>query len=373
MRRFPTRQLRKVLNLSFFRPTSPPAEAKRGAALPPGTMVYIGEEREGPVDISAITYHKDGFTEQASVGLGELPHLLTAPGVSWINLDGIHDLDTINQFASQVGLHPLTKEDIVDTTLQPKIERSEGYLHLALKMFSVREQTGKIDIEQVNLILGKSFVISLQEKTEDVLEPIRNRIRTGTGRVRKKQADYLFYAIADIIASHYLIAISHIARQIDYLEEEMADKANPSQLTEISTYLKTLLHLRRYIAPLREQIILLQRQPVSLIGNDMAPYLHDLEELLSKSLSEIDTYRDILKNLNDQYLGMASHKMNEVMKVLTIVSTIFIPLSFLAGLYGMNFTNMPELTSPNGYPILLVVMGVITVGMLVYFRVKKWL
>lgn len=367
-----TRRLRKALSLNFFIPERSQQEAKKQANLPPGTMVYIGQEREGAPRLSAWSFTPDTLEEEVGDSLDSIMEHVNNPMVTWVNIDGIHDIDLVNEITRRFRLHPLTREDIVNTTQIPKIEGYEDYLYLTLKMFSVEESTGKIDIEQVNLVLGPTYVMSLQEKTEDVFEPIRSRIRQAKGQVRKQQSDYLFYALIDIIVSNYLIVINHLARKIDELEAEITDEPRQDHLNDIAMYKKTVLYLRRFITPLKEEILILRRDLHPLIHEGTYPYFNDLLDLLGQCLSELDTYRDTLKNLSDQYLAMASHKMNEVMKVLTMVSTVFIPLSFLAGLYGMNFDHMPELHYEAGYPILLYVMGAITIGMLVYFRVKRW-
>lgn len=367
-----TRRLRRVLSLNFFIPQKNSQQAKKEASLPPGTMVYIGKEREEDPQITVWCYDAAHLEEQVEENLEGIMSQVENELVTWVNIDGVHDIELVNDITTRFKLHPLTREDIVNTTQIPKIEGYDEYLYLTLKMFSVEEKTGKIDIEQVNLVLGKTYVLSLQEKTEDVFEPIRDRIRLAKGQVRKKQSDYLFYALIDIIASNYLIVINHLARKIDELEADITDSPRESHLNDIAMYKKTLLYLRRYISPLREEILILKREHHPLIHTKTYPYFNDLLDLLGMCLSELDTYRDTLKNLSDQYLAMSSHKMNEVMKVLTMVSTIFIPLSFLAGLYGMNFDHMPELHYQEGYPTLLYVMGGVTVAMLVYFRVKRW-
>ncbi len=310
MRRFPSRALQRVLRPNFFTLRKNTSEAKKEASLPPGTMVYVGEERTGKSEISLVAYTTEFVDDFKEQDLDELMAHVKKDQVTWVNIDGIHDISLINEVSERFQLHPLTREDIVNTMQIPKAEVYENYQ---------------------------------------------------------------FYALLDIIASHYLIAINHLARQIDTLEEGMADQPGASHLANIAEFRKTLLYLRRYVAPLRDQVLLLQRGHSSLIRHKIKPYFQDLQDLLTQALADIDTYRDILKNLSDQNLALSSYRMNEVMKVLTIVSTVFIPLSFIVGLYGMNFAHMPELDWKYGYPMVWGVMILATGGMLVYFRVKKWM
>lgn len=357
--------------LSFFTNNS---STKVGT--PPGTVVYIGEPRTHQVSLSVYRYNEQKLytpDETASDGW-TLQHHGEEPWVSWINIDGIHDSILIKEIGQAYQLHPLILEDIANTTQRPKLEEYDNGFYLVLKMISYKKETKELDIEQVSLYLGQDYVLTFQEKPEDVLDPIRTRLQKNQGRLRKKGADYLFYALVDVIISNYFLALEGIEDQINELEERINEDVSMELIQDIQRMKKTLIFLNKSVFPLREVIGRMERlDELNLIHPKTILFFRDLQDQLFHILDLAETFKDILSNLHDLHLALNGHKMNQVMKVLTIVSTIFIPLTFIAGIYGMNFQFMPELSWKNGYFLVWGLMGMITVGLLVLFKKKSWL
>jgi magnesium transporter len=341
--------------------------------LPPGTLVSLGEEKAEKIGISLIDYDEANFEEKEIKGVEECFPFKNKPTVTWINIDGIHDIEIIEKIGKHFDLHPLTLENILNTEQRPKIEDFDDYIFIALKMLYHDEKEGEIQTEQVSLILGSNFVISFQEREGDVFNPVRERIRTGKGRIRKMGADYLAYALIDTIVDNYFIIPEKLGERIESIEEELVANPTPETLQAIHTLKRKLIFLRKSLWPLREVISGLQRTESTLIHESTDIYLRDVYDHTIQVIDTIETSRDILSGMLDIYLSSISNRMNQVMKVLTIIATIFIPLTFIAGIYGMNFVYMPELGSPWGYPVVLLVMAGIGILMLVYFKRKKWL
>jgi magnesium transporter len=341
--------------------------------LPPGTLVHIGEKKTEKVRITIIDYDETNFEEKQIETVEECFPLKDKATVTWINIDGIHDIDVIEKIGKHFRLHSLTLEDIVDAGQRPKIEDFDDHIFIALKMLYHNEKEDEIQTEQVSVIVGSNFVISFQEKEGDVFNPVRERIRTGKGRVRKMGADYLAYALIDTIVDNYFIIPEKFGERIESIEEELVTDPTPETLQAIHTLKRKLIFLRKSLWPLREVVSSLQRTESTLIHESTDIYLRDVYDHTIQVIDTIETSRDILSGMLDIYLSSLSNKMNQVMKVLTIIATIFIPLTFIAGIYGMNFKYMPELEWFWAYPFILVAMVVIGIFMLVYFKRKKWL
>jgi len=295
------------------------------------------------------------------------------PTVSWINIDGLHQVDLIENIGECFDLHPLILEDILNTTQRPKLQDLEDYLCLILKMITYDETINQLHIEQVTLILGSNFVISFQETEGDVFDLVRDRLRKGKGKIRKMGADYLAYALLDAVVDNYFIVLEKIGEEIESLEDELLEKPDPETVHGIHNLKRELIFLRKSVWPLREAIVGLEKGESSLIQDKTAIYLRDVYDHTIQVIDTIETYRDMVSGMLDVYLSSLSNKMNEVMKMLTIIATIFIPLTFLAGIYGMNFKYMPELEWPMAYPVLWLIMISVALFMLSYFRKKKWL
>jgi magnesium transporter len=341
--------------------------------LPPGTLVHIGEQKAEKVSITVIDYDGGRFQEEEIETVEECFDFKDKPTVTWINVDGIHQVEVLELLGSCFGLHPLVLEDILNTDQRPKLEDFGDYIFVVLKTFFYNDQNGELEPEQISLILGPSLVLSFQEKEGDVFNPIRERIRSNKGRIRRMGADYLTYSLLDSIVDHYFIVLEQVGEKIEFLEEELVTNPTPETLQTIHNLKREMIFLRKSVWPLREVIGALERGESSLIRESTGIYLRDVYDHTIQVIDTIETFRDMISGMLDIYLSSVSNRMNEVMKVLTIIATIFIPLTLIAGIYGMNFQYMPELEWRWGYPMVWLVMLVIGVLMLVYFRKKGWL
>jgi magnesium transporter len=342
------------------------------AGLPPGTLVYIGDEKVRESKITVIDYDEAHVQEIEAGAVEECFSFKEKPTVTWINVEGIQQVAVIQRLGDCYGLHPLVMEDILNTDQRPKMEDYGDYLYIVLKMLDYREN--RIEVEQVSLILGPNFVISFQEgKKGDAFDPIRERIRKGKGRQRKTGADYLSYALIDATVDNYFIVLEKLGERIEFIEDALITSPTAGTLQEIHRLKREMIFLRKAVWPLREVIGGLERGESSLIHEGMRVYLRDVYDHTIQIMDAIETFRDMLSGMLDIYLSSISNRLNAVMKVLTIITTIFMPLTFLAGIYGMNFKHMPELEWRWGYPAVLVLMLGIGVFMLIYFKKKKWL
>ncbi len=348
-------------------------KSSKKAGLPPGTLVHIGEKRTENVRISLIDYDVHNVEEKSDLTVEGCIPFKASPTVTWVNVTGIHDISIVENFGKVFDIHPLVLEDVVHTGQRPKMEDMEDYLFIVLKMLSVGNGENTFEAEQLSLILGSNFVISFQEREGDVFQPIRDRIHIGKGRIRKSGSDYLAYTLMDAIVDNYFVILENMGEKIEILQEAVLSEPDPAHLREIQELRREMAFLRRSIWPLREAINALQRTESPLIGDSVAPYLRDVYDHTIQVIETIETLRDAVASTLDIYLSSLSNKMNEVMKVLTIIATIFIPLTFIAGIYGMNFKYMPELEWHWGYPAVWFVMLVLGVLMLLGFRRKNWL
>ena len=343
------------------------------AGLPPGTLVHVGERKAEKVKIRILDYDEAQFEEKEAKTIEESFPFKDKPTVTWINIDGLHEVEIIEKLGSHFGLHPLLLEDILNTDQRPKMEDYGDYIFVVLKMLYSGENKDEIEAEQVSLILGSNFVISLQEREGDIFDPVRDRIRKSKGRIRKTGSDYLAYALLDAIVDNYFLILENVGEKIEETEEQLATNPNPETLQLIHALKKEMIFLRKSIWPLREMVSGLERCESSLIHESTGAYLRDVYDHTIQIIDTVESYRDMISGMLDIYLSSISNKMNEVMKVLTIFASIFIPLTFVAGLYGMNFEFMPELKWHWGYFALLGFMAVIGISLVFYFRRKKWL
>jgi magnesium transporter len=342
--------------------------------LPPGTLVHIGEKKSEKVRIRVIEYNEEQYRERELSTIDEYLPSTDESLITWINIDGLHRNDVMEKIGGLFHLHPLTLEDIVNTGQSPKMEDYKDYLFIVLKMLYYDEKMGEITTEQVSFCLGSNFLISFQEETEkDVFDTVRERIRNDKSRMRKMGADYLTYALIDAIVDSYFIILEKLGEQIEFLEEKVVNEPTQKVPHDIHKLKRAMIFLRKSIWPLREVISGMERGDSPLICESTHVYLRDIYDHTIRIIETIETFRDILSGILDVYLSSISNRINAVMKVLTIIATIFMPLTFLAGVYGMNFKYMPELEWRWGYPAILLLMAVITMFMLFYFRRKKWL
>jgi magnesium transporter len=288
-------------------------------------------------------------------------------------VEGLHEVELIEQLGECQGFSPLMLEDIVNTDQRPKLETFDDYLYIVIKMLNEQEDD-EITMEQVSLVLGKNFLLSFQEGLEgDAFGPIRDRIRSGKGRIRSMGADYLAYALIDAVVDGYFSVLERVGERIEELEEEVVASPTPETMRKIHHMKREMIVLRKALWPLREMIASLQRRESPLISETVTIYLRDVHDHVIQAIDAVEAYRDILSGLLDIYLSSISNRLNEVMKFLTIIGTIFLPLTFIAGVYGMNFHNLPELRWEWGYYYSLALMLVIALAMLVYFKRRRWL
>jgi len=341
--------------------------------LAPGTLVHIGERKTESVRITYIDYDEHNFKENQVPTIEECFPFKTTPTVTWINIDGLHQTDIIEKLGEQFELHPLILEDILNTGQRPKMEEYEKYIFIVLKMLSYNDEEQTVQAEQVSLVLGPNFVISFQESMGDVFEQIRHRIRNGKARIRKMASDYLMYALLDAVVDNYFVVLERFGERIESMEDELVADPTEKTLEQIHTLKREMIYVRKSVWPLRELISGLQRTESSLISGATMVYLRDVYDHTIQVIDTVESFRDMVSGMLDIYLSSISNRMNAVMKVLTIMATIFIPLTFVAGIYGMNFRYMPELELRWGYPAVWAIMVLVAVVMLFCFRKKKWL
>jgi magnesium transporter len=352
-----------------------PARSTKKVGAPPGTLVHVGERKQEKTHLHLYRYDRK-LLDERQIESREIDAILSSrpPGeVTWLNLDGVHDPALIQEIGRSLNIHPLVLEDILHTEQRPKLEDYEGYLFIVLKMLFFDPALGEVRGEQVSILLGADFVVSFQELEGDVFETIRDRLRGSKGRIRQMGADYLAYALLDAVIDNYFVLLEHIGNELELLEEELIERPSPALMHRIHEYKREMILLRKAVWPLREVIGKLQRQPPPLVAETTGPFLRDIYDHTIQVIDTIETFRDLLAGLLDIYLSSMSNRLNEVMKVLTIIATIFIPLTFLAGVYGMNFEHMPELHWRWGYPSVWLMMIAVAVGMLWFFRKKRWI
>jgi magnesium transporter len=343
------------------------------AGLPPGSLIYTGDQVGGQVKINIIDYDAQECLEKELASFTECRAFKDRPSITWINVSGIAEVANLEKLGECFGLHPLVLEDILNTDQRPKLEDYDDYLFIVLKTIRYDQDAGDIKAEQVSLILGNNYVLSFQEANGNIFAPIRERLVTAKGRIRKAGADYLAYALIDLIVDQYFVVLEQFGENIEFLEEEVVSRPTPDTLREVHRFKNDMIILRKSMWPLREVVSRLERKEFPLLKDDTALYFKDVYDHAIVAIDTVETYRDILSGMMDIYLSSVSNRLNEVMKVLTIIATIFMPLTFLAGVYGMNFKHMPELEWPWGYYLLLGVMALVALSMLIYFRRKKWL
>jgi len=341
--------------------------------LPPGTLVHIGERKAEKVRITITDYDETQFQEKEVETIEECFPFKDTQTVTWINIEGLHQLEIIEKIGKQFNIHPLVLEDIANTEQRPKMEDFDDYIFLILKMLCFEEDKNVIKAEQVGLILGSNFVISFEEGEVEVFNPVRERIRNGKGRIRKLGPDYLAYALMDVIVDSYFLILERVGDRIEDLEEDLLDEPRPETMQAIHSLKGEMLLFRKSVWPLREVISSVERGESDLVRESTVIYLRDIYDHTIHVIDTVETFRDLLSGLLDLYISSVSNKMNEVMKVLTIIATIFIPLTFIAGVYGMNFRYMPELEWRFGYPLALLIMLIIGAGMVIYVKKRRWL
>ena len=339
----------------------------------PGALVYTGTKKNANLFIETFDYNSSYCQEKELKSINDAIKFKNSNSTTWININGLNHIEAIEKLGVHFKFHPLVLEDIVNTSQRPKIDEYENYTFLVVKMMYYDTNETLVS-EQVSFILGEDYVLTFQEAEGDVFNGLRERLRQGKGRIRTQGADYLLYALIDSIVDHYYAIIETMGNKIEELEDDLFDGLHQSQITnQIQTLKREILKIRRAIFPLREIINRIEKTESKLIESVTQRYFSDVYDHVIQVTETIDIYREMIWGLMDMYMTTISNKMNEVMKVLTIIATIFIPLTFIAGIYGMNFDHMPELHYKYGYQTVWFVMIVMLAGMLYYFKRKKWL
>ena len=343
------------------------------AGLPPGTLVHVGEEKLSKSRIFVYDYDAANFQEKEIKRIEDCLSFQDKTNVTWIRIQGLEEIEIFQKMDTHMGIHPLVLEDILNTGQRPKMEDFEDYIFIVLKLLYYNQQASEMTANQASIILGQNYIISFEEKEEAAFNTIRDRIKNDKGRVRKLGADYLAYCLLDSIVDNYFVVLENLGGNIERLEEDLMLDV-PKELTKEVHYLKReVIFLRKLVWPLREVINNLQRDDSKLVKKNTMFFLRDLYDHTIQVIDTIESYRDILSGVHEIDLSNTNKKLNEVLKVLTSMSTIFIPITFIASVYGMNFKHMPELDWPGGYYIALGIMGMLSFTMFIHFKRKKWM
>jgi magnesium transporter len=348
-------------------------KSSKKAGMPPGSLVHIGEKKTERVRIRVIMYDEESMEEKDLDSIDECFQYIGRSGKTWINIDGIHEVGIIEKIGHNLHLHPLVLEDILNTDQRPKLDDYEDYLFICAKMLTYDSENSRLNVENISLVLSSDYVISLQEVEGDIFDPIRERLRKGKGRIRKEGHDYLAYTLLDAIVDNYFTVLEKIGEEIESLEEEVISDPDERTVEGIHHLKRELIFLRKSVWPLREVVNTLDRGESPIVQDGTRVFLRDVYDHTIQVMDTTETFRDMVSGMLDVYLSSISNRMNQVMKVLTIIATIFIPLTFIAGIYGMNFKYMPELELKWAYPLVLGCMLVIGIIMLIWFRRKRWL
>ncbi len=342
--------------------------------LSPGSLVYIGNKHaHEPVTISLIDYSADHLAEKSDISLEACEACIRSQSVTWINITGIHNPEIIERIGLAFHLHPLLLEDVLNTGGRPKLDDYEDYLFIVLKMIDRRGSAGAIEHEHVCLIVREGLVISFQEHAGDVFGPVRQRIRKGKGRIRKSGSDYLAYALIDMIVDHYFLVLEGFGDQIDTIQDTVLSSPEPLVLDTVHSLRRQLIYVRKSVWPVREIVASLLRGESPLISRETQLYLRDVYDHTVQIVETVEMFREVLSSALDIYLSSVNNRMSEVMKVLTVIATIFIPLTFIAGVYGMNFEYMPEFEWRYAYPVIWGIFIFAGGSMIAWFRFRKWL
>lgn len=355
------------------------ARIKHKIGMPPGSLVYTGKSRSTRPLITLFEFGHEGHTERKIDDIKEFVGKSEGGGVRWINVDGLNDTALLERIGKEFDIHPLVIEDVLNTSQRPKTEHHESYIFIVLRMIYPSKDGGEVESEQVSIILGDGYILSFQERRGDVFDPIRDRIRTGKGRVRSMGSDYLAYCLMDSIVDNYFLVIENLGERVESIEDDVIERPDRGTVQAIHKLKRQLISMRRSTWPLRESVSSIYRESSGMVKDETKLYFRDLYDHTIQVIDSIESHRDITSSMLDIYLSSVSNRMNEVMKVLTIIATIFIPLTFITGIYGMNFDpdyspfNMPELRWYFGYPFALTLMAAIPLVMLIYFRKRKWI
>ena len=344
------------------------------AGLPPGALVYIGQKRSDTTRITVCGYNETTYWEEQTEDREETIALLKREDtVRWVSITGLARIEMLQVIGERFKLHPLTLEDILNTDQRPKQEVFEDYIYISLKMLVSKEADDSVEMEQVSLILGVDYVLSFSESGDEIFKPVRDRIHNNKSSIRSKGPDYLTYALLDSVVDGYYAVLEKVGENIEVLEDKLLTDPSQKTLHDVHRIKGVMLNIRHAVWPLREVLTGLEQSDSAFVNHDTALHMRDVYFHAVQIIDTIEIYREMLSGMLDIYLSSVNNKMNEVMKVLTIFAAIFIPLTLISGIYGMNFKYMPELNWPFGYPLSIALMLVVTGFMLLYFKRKGWL
>lgn len=345
----------------------------RKAGLPPGILIAPSERKTDKIQVTVFDFNAEKLVEHQNASLQKCLQALQSSAVTWINICGIDDIQTIELIGRRFGLHPLLLEDIMSSGQRSKLDDYKDTLYIVVKMLTYNEEKQQVDDEQVSLVLGNNFLISFLESKNNIFSPIYDRLRPQNSRIRQKGADYLCYTLIDCLVDNYFLILEKVDGKMERLEEELIKLPTPKTLQKIQRTKREITLLRKSVWPMREVISNFRRIETPLIQDSTKLYIHDVYDHTIQAIDAIESFRDIAAGMLDIYLSNISQRMNEIMKVLTVITTIFVPLTFIASIYGMNFDNIPELHWQYGYYWVLSIMALVTLGMLFYFRRKDWI
>lgn len=350
----------------------PVRKTGKKAGAPPGTIMHLGEHRTYRVKITQVNYDENNYYEKNDISLGELFKSYPEYNVEWVNFDGIHDVDMIERIGAHYSINMLVLEDIVNSSQRPKYEDYDDYVYIVLRMLTHDEKRNEAESEQVSIILSHDMVLTFQEKESDDFESIRNRIRKKKGKLYRMGSDFLCYSIIDYIIDNYFIVLEKIGDRIDTLEEEVLGHIEEDTIQKLHALKRDTLAIKKSLWPLRDILSIMLKPGSPIVKDETKLFLRDAYDHTVEAIETVEVYRDFISGLLDINLSRMSNRMNEIMKVLTLISTIFMPLTFIAGVYGMNFKNMPETEWKSGYFLILSIMFSMAALMLVFFKKKKW-
>jgi magnesium transporter len=343
------------------------------AGMPPGSLVHIGDVVNVESRMSVIDYSKETIEEQSIQSVNEILPYIDKDTITWLNVEGLKDVKLIESIGGVLNIHPLVLEDILNTHQRPKFEEFENYLYIVLKKLVLEDSRFSVSYEQISILVLDNFVVTFKEKKDDIFVSLKQRLKNSKGRLRNMGSDYLTYAILDTIIDQVFVLLDSLDELTESIEEELLTHPTSDTLVNIQRMKRELIHIRKSISPLRELLAAILRCDSVLIQDRTDIYFRDVYDHVLRITESIESYRDMLSGLLDIYMSSVSNKMNEVMKVLTVFASIFIPLTFIAGIYGMNFEYMPELKWKWAYPTLWISFISIPVVLLIYFKKKKWL
>ena len=339
----------------------------------PGSLVYLGERKLGDIKMNLVEYDSENLQTRELTSVEEAFPFKKTPKVKWLDVTGLHDMDMMQKIGNQFSIHPLIMEDVLNFSQRPKVEIYEDYIFIVLKKIRYDNTENRLKFDHLSFLLGTNYVVSFQESQSDIFEPVMKRIRTTGGRIRKQGPDYLVYALIDVIIDNYYLVLEEFGKVIETMEESVWQDPQDSTAHEIQRLKRQIVVLSRSLRSLREATNKLQSEDSDLIRENTFPYLRDLHDHTVQIVESVEIYREMTTSLMDLHLSNLSVRMNEVMKVLTIIATIFIPLTFIVGIYGMNFENMPELRWSLGYPFIWLIMLAVSVVLIYFFKRKNWI